>query len=120
MRERNQTTVVLTKKAQDVKDDLAPVFGLKNILSVGVLLFGRLSSDEQKQLIAEVNEVKLARPQTIRDVLRNVVKKSKESQGSQIELPHSIIKLLPTDKKLWAEFERLLSPEPQKKKSKRG
>jgi hypothetical protein len=52
------TTVVLTKVAQEVKEDLAPVFGLKNILSAGLLLFGRLSSDQQKDIIAQANGLK--------------------------------------------------------------
>lgn len=55
MPSKNTTTVVLTEKAQIIKEDLAPVFGLKNILSAGLLLFGRLKSDEQKSTIAEAN-----------------------------------------------------------------
>lgn len=47
------TTVNLTETAQKVKDDLAPVFGLKNILSAGLVLFGKLSTDEQKSVIME-------------------------------------------------------------------
>ena len=50
-----QTTVVLTEKAQAIKEDLAPLFGLKNILSAGLALFGKLTSDEQKKTIAEAN-----------------------------------------------------------------
>jgi len=57
MRTRNPTTVILTKLAQEVKDDLAPIFGLKNILSAGLVVFGRLTSDEQKQLVTEANKV---------------------------------------------------------------
>ena len=57
MRIRNQTTVVLTKKAQGVKDDLAPVFGLKNILSVGLILFDELSCSDQKIIILEANSI---------------------------------------------------------------
>jgi hypothetical protein len=49
----NQTTVVLTPAAQAVKDDLAPIFGLKSILSAGLILFGRLSAEEQKRAIAD-------------------------------------------------------------------
>ena len=57
MRIRNQTTVVLTKKAQGVKDDLAPVFGLKNILSAGLILFDELSCSDQKIIILEANSI---------------------------------------------------------------
>jgi hypothetical protein len=33
MPSKNTTTVVLTEKAQIIKEDLAPIYGLKNILS---------------------------------------------------------------------------------------
>ena len=55
MGKNEQTTVNLSELAQKVKVDLAPVFGLKNILSAGLILFGRLTSDQQKQVIAEAN-----------------------------------------------------------------
>lgn len=55
MSKKDQTTVNLSEKAQAIKDDLAPVFGLKNILSAGLILFGKLTSDQQKQVIAESN-----------------------------------------------------------------
>jgi len=53
MRVRNQTTVVLTKVAQEIKDDLAPIYGLKNMLSAGLILFGKLPLDKQKEAILE-------------------------------------------------------------------
>jgi len=56
MRVRNQTTVVLSEAAQKVKDELAPIFGLKTILSTGLVLLSKLSSDEQKAAIAEANK----------------------------------------------------------------
>lgn len=55
MRVRNQTTVVLSEKAQIIKEDLAPVFGLKNILSAGLLVFGKLTTTEQKLEIKRAN-----------------------------------------------------------------
>ena len=55
MPSKNTTTVVLTEKAQVIKEDLAPVFGLKNILSAGLLLLGKLTATEQKSAIAEAN-----------------------------------------------------------------
>ena len=62
MPSKNTTTVVLSEKSQLIKEDLAPVFGLKNILSAGLILFGRLKSDEQKSTIAEANMNKPPRP----------------------------------------------------------
>jgi len=64
----NHTTVVLTKVAQEVKDDKAPVFGLKNILSAGLVLFGRLTSDEQIRIIAEANSLVSAPDSNIDDI----------------------------------------------------
>lgn len=55
MDEQNPTTVRLTKKAQVIKEDLAPVFGLKNILSAGLLVFGKLTTAEQKVVIKKAN-----------------------------------------------------------------
>jgi len=51
--EQNPTTVRLTEKAQKIKDDLAPIYGLKNMLSAGLILFGRLPADKQKEIILE-------------------------------------------------------------------
>ena len=53
MKKIPHTTVVLSEFAQAIKEDLAPVFGLKNILSAGLLLFNSLSADEQKMFIAK-------------------------------------------------------------------
>jgi len=55
MGKKDQTTVNLNELAQKVKEDLAPIYGLKNILSAGLILFGRLSADQQKRAIAESN-----------------------------------------------------------------
>ena len=53
--DKNPTTVRLTERAQKIKDDLAPIFGLKNILSGALVLFGKLSDTEQKATIADAN-----------------------------------------------------------------
>jgi len=50
-----QTTVVLNESVQEIKDELSPIYGLKNILSAGLLLFNRLSDTEQKKTMAEVS-----------------------------------------------------------------
>ena len=49
MGKKDQTTVNLNELAQKVKEDLAPIYRLKNILSAGLILFGRLSADRQRQ-----------------------------------------------------------------------
>ena len=55
MKKVKHTTVPLSENAQKIKMELTPVFGLKNILSAGLILFGKLTSDQQKQAIAESN-----------------------------------------------------------------
>lgn len=57
MKSENPTTVRLSESVQKIKDRLSPIYGLKNILSAGILLFSRLSSDEQKKVIAEAHEL---------------------------------------------------------------
>ena len=51
------TTVILTKVAQEIKENLAPIFGLKNILSAGLVLLDRLPADQQKKVIAKANSI---------------------------------------------------------------
>jgi hypothetical protein len=93
MPERNQTTVVLTTAAQAVKEDLAPIFGLKAILSAGLILFSKLSAEDQKKAIAEAsghvlyedlrdNDVFVAR---VRDVLAKYGARGEGGQGKASE-----------------------------------
>jgi len=83
-------------------------FDIRDILNAGVLAFFRLTSDEQKNIIAEVNakpakelESHLA---TLRDVLKDIVRKTKEQQGA----PSEIIKISPSDQRLWDELQAIL------------
>lgn len=69
MPSKNTTTVVLSEIAQEVKDDLAPVFGLKNILSAGLLLFSRLNAEQQKTIISEA----LGKHSSIAEDARSIV-----------------------------------------------
>ena len=55
MPRKNPTSVVLNETVQKIKDELSPIYGLKNILSAGLMLFSRLSADDQKKVIAEIN-----------------------------------------------------------------
>lgn len=60
MGSRKQTAVNLTDSVQKIKDELFPIYGLKNILSAGLLLFSRLSAGDQKKVVAEVNQMSQA------------------------------------------------------------
>ena len=51
-----RTTVELSSYANSIKDSFMPVFGLRNILSAGVVAFNKLSSNDQNNLIAEAND----------------------------------------------------------------
>ena len=55
-----QTTVVLNRIVQEIKDELSPIYGLKNILSAGLILFSKLSATEQKKIISELNKMAAA------------------------------------------------------------
>ena len=51
--EQAPTTVRLTQRAVMIKEEQAPIYGLKNILSAGLVLFEELSDEEQKRAIVE-------------------------------------------------------------------
>lgn len=111
--DQNPTTVRLTENAQAIKDNLSPVFGLKNILSAGLLLFDRLSSDDQKKLITEANifisESPRAQIQKIKDMVLNM-------KGADIRL------LSEAESRELQKLRAALSPEPKEqiKKRKKG
>jgi hypothetical protein len=56
MKKTKHTTVILSNSVQKIKEDLTPIYGLKNILSAGLLLFSRLSDIEQKKTIASLHD----------------------------------------------------------------
>lgn len=55
MPSKETTTVVLTPVAQGIKIELAPLFGLKNILSAGLVLLNKLRSEDLMTAIQEAN-----------------------------------------------------------------
>lgn len=54
---KQPTSVVLNVEAQAIKNRLAPAFGLKGIISVGLSLFNALPDDEKIRLVAEANQI---------------------------------------------------------------
>lgn len=56
MANKEQTTVNLTDKAKQIRNRLAPAFGLKYILSLGLELLDELSDTEQKLRITKIVE----------------------------------------------------------------
>ena len=57
MPSKKHTTVVLAKSLESIKEKLMPIYGLKNILSAGLLLFSKLSDSEQKKIINDVHKM---------------------------------------------------------------
>ena len=108
MPRKNPTSVVLNESVQQVKDELSPIYGLKNILSAGLLIFSRLSAEEQKQFIAEVNGFPLYTTKTDeRGQLKNLL--------NTIATTHYKI-LSKEESQLLRELRKTLGPEPEKQK----
>lgn len=64
MPRKRPTSVTLNETVQKIKDELAPVYGLKNILSAGLLLFSRLPDSEQKKVVTEINKIAKSKSKT--------------------------------------------------------
>ncbi len=58
MKADNPTTVRLDESVQKIKEELTPIYGLKNVLSAGLWLFNQLSDTEQKRIIAQLHNLK--------------------------------------------------------------
>jgi len=119
MPKTKHTTVVLSDSVQKFKDALAPIYGLKNILSAGLFLLSRLNDTEQKRVIREINQLSSEpqsqpdepiihtkiTPATLREAVRGLVSRAKEPG------PGQIIRLSSPDEKMLSELQRLLGPE---------
>lgn len=117
MASEKQTTVNLTEKAQAVKEDLAPVFGLKNILSAGLILLDKLSAQQQKSTIAEANDEKTK--QADKKTLKEVIAAIKEMVEVERQQPGTVFRVLSYDEeKIIDEFRQLAEPEKKGKTKK--
>ncbi len=81
----NHTTVVLNGTVQEIKDELTPIYGLKNILSAGLMLFGQLTADEQRQAIVRVNAVD--KGESNREIIKEARTILKQAQKKGIKDP---------------------------------
>jgi hypothetical protein len=52
MEETRKTNVILTKNSQRIKDKYAPIYGLKNLISGALIVWGKLSPQQQQEAIA--------------------------------------------------------------------
>ncbi len=57
MKKKTPTSVNFETWIEPIKDYYSAVYGLKNLVSAGVLLFSRLDASDQKSVILEVNEL---------------------------------------------------------------
>jgi len=121
MSKKRPTSFVLNETIQKIKEELTPIYGLKNILSAGLLLFSRLSDTEQKRIIAEVNEENITEKQSfssniksVRDILKEVASAEKQTPGILVEI------LSEKDSIIADEIRKALGPEPAQKKKARG
>lgn len=76
------TTVRLTEVAKKLKEAHTPFYGLKNILSAGLVLFDKLTDTEQKAAIAEANGLKQG--VTLRDMILHARGEMTDDQFQQI------------------------------------
>jgi len=116
-----QTTVVLNETVQKIKDELSPIYGLKNILSASLLIFSKLTAEEQKQAVAEASEKKIA-PEPKKS-LQNMMGLIKEMTEVEKQQPGTIYRVLsPAEQKTMHDFIKAVGPDQpkQKKKTKRA
>lgn len=95
-------------------------FDIRGIVNGGIFIFSKISGDKQKEAIAGANntipEQSKQKPQTLRDVFKNIIQKAKEQQKDQIELPRTVIQITPADER--SDWFKALGPESSKQKDK--
>lgn len=118
MPRKDPTSVNLTKKAQEIKDQYADAFGLKNMLSVGLELFNKLTDNEKIKRIAEskANDktTKISKKKNLRDAIESIKRAAQDDPG---------IKYLFLSEEESAElrnFQKTFSAQNVDKKAKRG
>lgn len=110
MTSKNQTTVNLTEKSQLIKEDLAPIFGLKNILSAGLVLLSKLTAEQKQQIIAEANRNN-SKPKDMNECLNDCIEVVKHFV--RIKVPST------EEQRMIDSLRQALGPEPKQKKKAR-
>ena len=54
-----RTSVDLTEFVQPIKERLVPIYGLKGILSAGILVFSKLPAEDREKAITEAQGLKI-------------------------------------------------------------
>ena len=119
MPRKKSTTIVLNESVQKIKDELSNIYGLKNTLSAGLLLFSELSDAKQKEAIKRLKSLdKIDKKHTEKTpAVSDALIQLKQSIS---ENPGEIIKILsPEEQKILQSFLDTVKPdsEPHKHKS---
>ena len=122
------TSVVFTLKAKGIKNRLSPVFGLRTIVSAGLVLFDRLSDEEKIELIkslkAEDKESRTegknkTKPDKIIETFRKSARKLITMKSK--DFTTIIAQLTPDEQTLISQIRDKLGPNgPNKEKEKLG
>jgi len=122
MSSKNPTTVVLTKAAQEVKDRLAPAFGLKHILSVGLQLFDALTDTEKISRVAKAKKERTILPSVPQQKidLQQAIQTIKDNSANSTTESSTVLKLLsPEDAALLTQLQTVLGRQKPRTKTKK-
>jgi len=116
MATKKHTTVILSPCIEKIKQELMGVYGLKNIISAGLHLFSKLTGEDQKQLIIQINH---SEPVDKKKVLTEMIENIKIL--NTVEKPGTVIQILnKEEQELVTRLKTLLGPDDppiQKKKT---
>ena len=106
-----RTSVDLTEFVQPIKERLAPIYGLKGILSAGILVFSKLSAEEREKAVIEANGQSIDKTPEKLQKLKNMLKMVQSA-------PFKI--LSPEESELLDKLRKELGPEPKQKRKAKG
>lgn len=73
-----RTTIRFESSIREVVDYFAAIYGLKNLVSAGVYLFGQLSDSEQKEVIMKIKQVSPNVQAAVDDILSALAQTKKK------------------------------------------
>ena len=105
---------VLWKTVWPLAKNLERYFSLTSILSAGVVLFSKLTGDEQKEAIGQANALPHS-GSSQKEALKNAVKVIKDMTEVERQQPGTIYRVLTADEQqIIDDFRRAISPKPKK------
>jgi len=114
---KKHTSIVFHKKIEPIKNELASVYGLKSLVSAGILLFSRQSDAAQKELVKEVNrpDREIPADDKAESAAQELLTALKESIAERPE-GRRIIITSEEESKLLANFREMVSPPKEERK----